>query len=175
MSKSVRPTAPSPASESAAQPLSEPRPERIRFYGTSWVDRSGGYRLRRVVLFTGALVGTVAGALLLTVGYGGMSGAETPGWLSALVALAFAICTALAFTRQWLRYTRPAPDTGVDEAAFRSINVVGFVGVLLAYALRGAVEAPGERLARASHEEALERHRRLVAKRSRNPARRKRR
>lgn len=180
MSKSVRPTVPSSASEPPAQSPSEPRPEPIRFYGTRWVDRSGGYRLRRVALFVGALLLTAAGALVLTLGYGGLAGAETPGWLGALVALAFAICTALAFVRQWLRYTRPAPEARGDEAradesAFRSLNVVGFVGVLAAYTLRSAVEAPGERLARASHEEALERHRRLVAKRSRNPARRERR
>ncbi|KAB8158864.1 hypothetical protein FH609_029150 [Streptomyces sp. 3MP-14] len=146
----------------------------MRFYGTSWVDRSGGYRLRRVGLFLGGLVLTLGGALVLTLGYGGLTGAETPGWLGALVALAFAICTALAFTRQWLGWSRPAPDAKVDESAFRSINVVGFVGVLAAYTLRSAVEAPGERLARARHEEALDRHRRLVAKRSRNPARRRR-
>ncbi|MDT0269576.1 hypothetical protein RM844_25155 [Streptomyces sp. DSM 44915] len=175
MSKSVQPTPGSsvPGHPSAAQ--EPPRPEPIRFYGTSWVERAGGYRLRRVALSVGGLLVTVAGALVLTLGYGGLAGAETPGWLAALVALAFAICTVLAFTRQWLRYTRPAPETQVDESAFRSINVVGFVGVLLAYTLRSAVEAPGERLLRADYEAALARHRRLVTKRSGNPARRGRR
>ncbi|UED88514.1 hypothetical protein K4G22_16780 [Streptomyces profundus] len=151
-----------------------PRPEPIRFYGTSWVDRSRGYRLRRAVLTLGSTALTVAGALVLIVGYSGLTGVETPGWLGVLVVIAFAICTVLAFTRQWLRFTKPQLDSGVDDSAFRSINVVGFIGVLFAYSLRSTVEAPGERLLRAEYEAALERHRKLVGKRSGNPARRRR-
>ncbi|WP_067226184.1 hypothetical protein [Streptomyces sp. NBRC 109706] len=173
MSKSAQPAQPTSASDRAPVSEDAPRPEPIRFYGTSWVDRSRGYLLRRVALTVGGAALTAAGALVLIVGYGGLTGVETPGWLGVLVILAFAICTVLAFSRQWLRFTRPQPDSQVDESAFRSINVVGFLGVLLAYSLRSAVEAPGERLARAEYEAALARHRRLVGKRSRNPARRR--
>jgi hypothetical protein len=147
-----------------------PRPEAIRFYGTCWVDHSRGYALRRAALGTAALLLAAAGALVVWLLFAGVGA----GWLRALVALALALCTAMAFVRTWSGYARPASGgDAADESAFRSIKVVGFVGVLLAYALRTTVEAPGERLRRLDHEAALERHRRANAKRSGNPARRR--
>ncbi|MEO3753334.1 hypothetical protein [Streptomyces sp. B6B3] len=153
-------------------PENAPRPASIRFYGTSWVERSGGYLPRRVGLGLVALLLAAGAAGLLTFVYAGLSGSGTAGWLRALVVLALAMCTAMAFLRTWGGYTRPRGGAEVDESAFRSIKVVGCVGVFLAYALRTAVEAPGERLRRQEYDAAVERHRRLVAKRSRNPSRR---
>ncbi len=151
----------------------EPRPEPIRFYGVSWVDHSGGYGARRAGLTLAALLLAAMGGTLLFLGYSGLDSSETAGWLRAMVVIAFAICTAMAATRTWIRYTRPAPENAVDESAFRSIKVVGFVGVFLAYALRSTVEAPGEKLRRLDYEAAVARHRRRTAKRSGHPARRR--
>ncbi|ARQ69387.1 hypothetical protein [Streptomyces marincola] len=149
----------------------EPRPEPIRFYGVSWVDRSGGYMARRVVLTVAALLLAVLGATVLWLGYAGLDDSGTAGWLRAMVVIAFAICTAMAGLRTWIRYTRPAPENAVDESAFRSIKVVGFVGVFFAYGLRSAIEAPGERLRRADYDAALDRYRRRTERRSGHPAR----
>jgi membrane protein implicated in regulation of membrane protease activity len=147
----------------------EPIPEAIRFYGTRWVDHSGGYALRRAALGLAALLLAAAGAALLVLLFAGVSA----GWLQALVVLALTLCTAMAFMRTWRRYTRPERPDAAEESAMRPIKLVGFVGVLLAYALRTAAEAPGEGLLRAEHEAELERHRRTTAKRSGNPARRR--
>jgi hypothetical protein len=158
------PPIPDPESDEA------PRPEAIRYYGTSWVDHSGGYALRRVGLGIAALLLAAAGGLLEFLVFAGVGAA----WLQGLAVLALALCSAMAFVRTWGGYARPAGDDArVDESAFRSIKVVGFVGVLVAYALRTATEAPGERLRRTGYEAALERHHRTIAKRSRNPARRR--
>jgi hypothetical protein len=152
----------------------EPTPDPLRFYGTTWVDRTGGYRARRVALTLAAAVLLAGGVLVLWLGYAGLHSAETAGWLRALVIVAFVMCGVMSFIRTWSGYTRPRSADAVDESAFRSIKVVGFVGVLLAYGLRSAVEAPGEKLARRDYEAALERHRRLVSRRSGHPARRRR-
>jgi hypothetical protein len=155
------------------EPDGAPRPEAIRFYGTRWVDHSGGYALRRVGLGIAALLLAAAGGLLEFLVFVSVGAA----WLRGLAALALALSSAMAFVRTWSGYARPAGAAGdearVDESAFRSIKVVGFVGVLVAYALRTATEAPGERLRRMDYEAALERHRRTIAKRTRNPARRR--
>ncbi|WP_059010828.1 hypothetical protein [Streptomyces specialis] len=164
----------SPQNPHTGAPGDAPRPDPIRFYGTSWVEHTGGYAARRAGLAVATALLTAAGALVLWLGYLGLRNSETAGWLRALVVLAFVICTVMAFMRTWAGYARPADDT-VDESAFRSIKVVGFVGVLLAYLLRTLVEAPGEKLRRMDYDAALDRHRRLTSKRSRNPARRKRR
>ncbi|MGP3971151.1 hypothetical protein [Streptomyces sp. 6N223] len=147
----------------------EPIPDAIRFYGTCWVDHSRGYALRRAGLGLGALLLAAAGATLLVLLFAGVGA----GWLRALVVLGLALASVMAFTHTWKGYTRPGPRDAAQESAFRSIKAAGFVGVLLAYALRTAVEAPGEGLRRADHEEALERHRRSLSRRSGNPARRR--
>jgi hypothetical protein len=51
-----------------------------------------------------------------------------------------------------------------------SLRIIGFIGVLLAYALRTCTEAPGEKLRRAEYEEARARHERLRTARTGNPA-----
>ncbi|WP_129841711.1 hypothetical protein [Streptomyces sp. RFCAC02] len=153
-------------------PDAEPRPDSIRFYGTTWVDHSGGYRVRRVLLALGSTVLTLVGAVVLWLCYVSLVGTDTASWLRSLVVLALVLCTAISFTRAWAGYTRPRPADAADESAFRSIRIVGFVGVLLAYALRSLVEAPGEKLLRLDHEAALDQYRRRTRKRSRNPSRR---
>ncbi|MEV1007707.1 hypothetical protein [Streptomyces sp. NPDC049881] len=167
MSKSARPPAPDADRE--------PAPDPIRFYGTTWVDHSGGYALRRVLLTLAATVLTLLGLLLLWLCVLALTGTDTASWLRSLVILALVLCTAITFTRAWTGYVRPRPANATDESAFRSIKIVGFVGLLLAYALRSTVEAPGEKLLRQDHEAALERHRRRTGRRSGNPKRRKRR
>jgi hypothetical protein len=87
------------------------------------------------------LLATV-GALVLRLVHEGMRQAESAGWLRMLIIVAFALCSAMAFTRTWSSYTRPL-DSRAEEHSFRSIKVIGFLGVLLAYAVRSAVEAAG--------------------------------
>lgn len=148
-----------------------PRPEPIRFYGTCWVDHSSGYLLRRIGLGVGALVAAVAGAMVLRLSYQGLFIAEVSGWMKMLVIVAFAVCSALAFSRTLSSYTR-GPESGstAPDSSMRSVKAVGFIGVLFAYAVRTAVEAPGEKLLRAEYEQALARHRRLRSSRTGNPA-----
>ncbi|GAA1927882.1 membrane protein [Streptomyces sodiiphilus] len=159
-------TAPGPADD-------EPRPEPIRFYGTSWVDHSRMYHLRRFLLGLGAVLLAALGALVLRSVHDGLLLSGTAGWLRILVVLAIALSSAMAFTRMWLMWNR-SHDRRTEDPGFRSILLVGFIGVLLAYGLRSALEAPGEKLLRRDYETALESHRRLNSKRSRNPARRRR-
>ncbi|HET6634431.1 MAG TPA: hypothetical protein VFH77_05320 [Streptomyces sp.] len=152
----------------------EPAPEPIRFYGTTWVDHSGGYAARRAGLVLAALALAALGALVLRLAYLGFAAGETGDTVNMLLVVAFAVCSSVGFTRTLNRYRR-RPDGTEDEArerSMRSILVVGFLGVLLAYAARTLVEAPGERLRREDYEEELARHR----KRSRRgkAARRKR-
>ncbi|RKN42914.1 hypothetical protein [Streptomyces hoynatensis] len=162
-----------PESPGSAEREEGPRPEPLRFYGTSWVDHSRHYGLRRAALTAGAALLTLAGVLVLWLGYVGLVGTGSGGWLGTLVVLAFVLCTALAFTRAWSGYVRAQPADGPDESQFRTIKVVGFVGLLLAYTLRSLAEAPGERLRRADYEAAVERHKRRTVRRSGNPARRR--
>ncbi len=139
-----------------------PRPEPIRFFGTTWVDHDGGYALRRVGAGLGALVAAAAGALVLRFGYEGLTIAKVGNLVNILVAVAFAVCTALAFRRTWEGFSRrpdPAGDAGA-ERSMQSMLLIGFIGSLLAYALRTLTEAPGEKLRRKEYEEAVARYER---------------
>ncbi|MCZ9344299.1 EamA/RhaT family transporter, partial [Streptomyces sp. TRM76130] len=79
---------------------------------------------------------------------------------------------ALAFGHTWGGFTtRPDPER---QASLRGLLTVGFVGSLLAYALRCLVEAPGERLHRAEYETARARHEKRATRRSGNPEKRRR-
>lgn len=162
---------PQPQPASAVDPEAEdlPQPEPIRFYGTSWVDHSRLYGLRRFALGLGAVLLATLGVVLLRLAYEGLYISESAPWLKMLMVVAFAICSSMAFTRTWASFKRPVPP---DEHAFRSIKAIGFVGLLLAYGLRSGIEAPGEALRRAHHEAALDQHRKAVSRRSGNPARR---
>ncbi|MBB1254502.1 hypothetical protein [Streptomyces alkaliterrae] len=152
-----------------------PAPEPIRFYGTTWVDHSGGYRLRRAGLALAAFAAAAAGALLLRFAYQGLEIAEVGTVLNLLVVLAFAACSSIAFSKTWGAYTKPrrVPRDQREESAERSlasVRMIGFIGVLLAYGIRTLVEAPGEKLRRAEHEEAVRLHERRRSARTGNPA-----
>ncbi|MBQ0868197.1 hypothetical protein ACH4RA_33000 [Streptomyces smyrnaeus] len=148
-----------------------PAPEPLRFYGTTWVDHSGGYALRRVALGVGAALAAVAGAFVLRFAYQGVVLADIGSWASVLLVVAFAVCSALAFSRTLTHYgRRPSEREASAESSMHSIRIVGFIGVLLAYALRTCVEAPGEKLHRAEYEAALDRHERQRTARTGNPA-----
>ncbi|GAA2607046.1 hypothetical protein [Streptomyces axinellae] len=150
---------------------SEPEPEPIRFYGTTWVDHSGGYLLRRTGLALAALLAAVAGAFVLRFAYQGVALADIGSWATILLVVAFAACSAMAFSRTLTFYgRRPDAREAATESSMHSIRLIGFIGVLLAYALRSCVEAPGEKLRRAEYEEARARHERLRTARTRNPA-----
>ncbi|MCE7083195.1 hypothetical protein [Streptomyces sp. ST2-7A] len=164
---------PIPPAAGGATPEERPEPRPIRFYGTSWVDHSRGYTPRRFALGLGAMILAAFGALVLRMGYEGLRINETAGWLTTLVVVAFAVCSAIAFTRTWAGWNRVG--AGADDPSFRSIKAVGFLGLLLAYALRSGIEAPGEGLRRREYEEELARWQQLTTRRSGNPARRARR
>ncbi|MDT0453276.1 hypothetical protein [Streptomyces hesseae] len=149
-----------------------PQPESIRFFGTTWVDHDGGYALRRAGVAVGSLAAAAAGAFVLRLGYEGLAIAKVGGLINAMVVVAFAICSALAFRRTWERFVR-RPEAPVDAAAERSMQslmMIGFLGTLLAYFCRSLVEAPGEKLHRAEYDRARARHERLRTTRTGNPA-----
>ncbi|MFR9676126.1 hypothetical protein [Streptomyces sp. TR06-5] len=153
-----------------------PRPGQLLFHGTTWVDHSGGYALRRLLLGLGALLLAAVGAVALRLAYQGLAVAQVGGTVRVMTVVTFAVCSSLAFSRSMKRWTR-RPDAldETRERAFRSLMIVGFIGVLLAYALRSLVEAPGEKLLREDYEQALARHRRRRSSRTGNPAKRRRR
>ncbi|WP_103500661.1 MULTISPECIES: hypothetical protein [Streptomyces] len=158
--------------QSVAEGDDAPKPEPIRFYGTSWVDHSRMYTLRRFGLGLAAVSLAALGILVLRLAYSGLYIADSAAWLTMLLVVAFAICSSVAFTRTWSSYKRPVPG---DEHAFRSIKAIGFIGILLAYGIRSGMEAPGEGLRRAHYDEATDLYRRRTSKRSGNPARRRKR
>ncbi|WP_432097380.1 hypothetical protein [Streptomyces sp. bgisy100] len=157
---------------SETQQPAAPRPEPIRFFGTTWVHHDGAYGLRRVGVAVGALAAAAAGAFVLRLGYEGLSIAAVGGFVSMLVVVMFAACNALAFRRAWEGFTRrpdPATDASV-ERSLQSVRMIGFIGVLLAWFCRAFVEAPGEKLHRAEYERECELHERRRAARAGNPA-----
>lgn len=161
-----------PEQQQDQRPLQDgPRPEPILFYGTRWVDRSDGYVLRRIALTVGAFVGTFVGALLFLLAYQGLAFSEAPSWINALVIVAIGLCTVIAFVKSWSGYVRPAEsrDESVDTS-MRSLRMIGFVGGLLAYALRSLVEAPGEKLLRTEYEAERRAYERRRVTRTGNPA-----
>ncbi|WP_407560165.1 hypothetical protein [Streptomyces sp. 184] len=154
-------------------PDDAPLPEPLRFFGTTWVDRSGGYWARRAGLAVLALALAVGGGFLLKVSYDGLQLADGGGIIQLLMIAAFAVCTSLAFTRTLGGFSRPH-EAGPADSSWRPIRVIGFVGVLLAYAVRSFVEAPGEGMLRKDYEHRLERYARRRSSRTGNPAKRKR-
>ncbi|GGS66844.1 EamA/RhaT family transporter [Streptomyces griseoviridis] len=149
-----------------------PRPEPLRFFGTTWVHHDGGYTARRLGLAAGALLLTAAGCLVLRVAYQGLQLADIGGFVTALVVVMFAVCGALAFGHTWGAFTtRPDP---ARQASLRGLLAIGFLGSLLAYALRCLTEAPGEKLHREEYEAARARHEKRATRRSGNPGNRRR-
>ncbi|MFF8381675.1 hypothetical protein ACF07V_36915 [Streptomyces sp. NPDC015661] len=149
-----------------------PQPEEIRFFGTTWVDHSGHYALRRAGLAAGALAAAVAACFVLRFAYEGLQIADVGGIVNTLVVLMFAICSAIAFARTWEGFVRRPADPAREEA-LRSLKAIGFIGSLLAYAARCCVEAPGEKLHRAEHEAAVASYEKRRSSRTGNPSTRK--
>ncbi|OEU93404.1 hypothetical protein [Streptomyces oceani] len=152
-----------------------PSPEPIRFFGTTWVDHTGGYALRRAGLVVGALALVLLGAFALRSAYEGLALAEVAGWVRGLVVVLFAVCSSVGFAHTLTGFGQRRPDTQKErerERSLRSLLLVGFIGVLFAYALRGLFEAPGERVLREEYDEAVRQHERRRTSRTGNPAKR---
>ncbi|WP_329275461.1 EamA/RhaT family transporter [Streptomyces sp. NBC_01451] len=152
-------------------PRPEPRPEPIRFFGTTWVDHDAGYTARRAGVAAGSLAATLASCLILGFAYEGLRIAEVGGVVTLLVLAMFAVCSALAFGHTWGAFTnRPDP---ARQASLRGLLAIGFVGSLAAYFLRSLKEAPGESLHRQEYEASRDQHARRTTRRTGNPARRR--
>lgn len=161
--------APQPAAAPQATPAG-PRPESIRFFGTTWLNHDGHYTPRRAAVTLGSLAALVASCLVLRLAYEGLQLAAVGGFVSVLVAVMFAVCSALAFGHTWGSYTkRPDP---ARQSSLRGLLMIGFLGSLSAYFLRSLKEAPGESLHRAEYTTARDQYARRTAKRTRNPAKR---
>ncbi|WP_324785521.1 EamA/RhaT family transporter [Streptomyces sp. H51] len=150
-----------------------PRPEPLRFFGTTWVNHDHGYGLRRTGAAVGSLAAAVASCLVLRFAYEGLQIADTGAFVTVLVVAMFAICSALAFRHTWDGFgARPDPQR---QASLRGLLAIGFVGSLLAYFFRSLTEAPGEKLHRQEYEAALARHAKRGARRTGNPSKKRRR
>ncbi|MFD3548937.1 hypothetical protein ACFWUW_25575 [Streptomyces sp. NPDC058655] len=149
-----------------------PEPEPIRFFGTAWVERDGGYAVRRAAAAVGSLAGAVASAYLLRFAYEGLELGNVGPFLSISVVVLFAIASSIAFAKTWESFSRrPAPSS--DESALKGLKAIGFIGSLIAYFLRCFVEAPGEKLRRAEYERAKVEFARRREARTGNPAARR--
>ncbi|MFI1014091.1 hypothetical protein [Streptomyces sp. NPDC020965] len=146
-----------------------PQPEPIRFFGTTWVDHDGGYGPRRAGVAVGALAAAVAGCLVLRFAYQGLVIAEVGGFVNMLVIVMFAVSSAIAFRKTWEGFGR-RPGGAATPDALRSLRLVGFVGVFLAYSFRALLEAPGEKLHREEYETARARYEKRRGTRTGNPA-----
>lgn len=150
-----------------------PRPEPLRFFGTTWVNHDNGYGIRRIGAAVGSLAAAAASCLVLRFAYEGVQLADTGAFVTVLVVVMFALCSALAFRHTWDSFgKRPDPDR---QASLRGLLAIGFVGSLLAYFFRSLTEAPGEKLHREEYEEALRQHAKRTSRRTGNPSRKKRR
>ena len=135
-----------------------PRPEPIRFFGTTWVDHDGGYGWRRAGLAAGSLLATAAGAFVLRFGFQGLADAKIGYFVNLLAIVGFAVCSALAFQRTWRGFSKRYTAADADAArSGQGLLAIGFLGTLLAYFFRSFSEAPGEGLHRAEYEAACER------------------
>ncbi|MDX3749772.1 EamA/RhaT family transporter [Streptomyces sp. AK08-02] len=149
----------------------DPRPEPLRFFGTTWVNHDAGYQARRVGVAAGSLTATIASCLILRFAYEGLRIAEVGGVVTLLVVVMFAVCSALAFGHTWGAFTTH-PDPA-RQASLRGLLTIGFVGTLTAYFLRSLKEAPGESLHRQEYEASRAQQTRRSTRRTGNPAKRR--
>ncbi|MER6036166.1 EamA/RhaT family transporter [Streptomyces sp. NPDC001835] len=150
-----------------------PRPEPLRFFGTSWVDHDHGYAARRAGVAAGSLAAAVVSCLVLRFAYDGLRIAGTGAFVTVLIIAMFAICSALAFRNTWEGFGRRHDPQ--RQASLRGLLAIGFVGSLLAYFFRALTEAPGEKLHREEYDKAREEYERRSSRRTGDPSRRKRR
>ncbi|MFF8474377.1 EamA/RhaT family transporter [Streptomyces sp. NPDC015414] len=150
-----------------------PRPEPLRFFGTSWVDHDHGYAARRAGVAAGSLAAATASCLVLRFAYDGLQIAGTGAFVTVLIIAMFAICSALAFRNTWEGFGRRHDPQ--RQASLRGLLAIGFVGSLLAYFFRALTEAPGEKLHREEYDKAREEYERRSTRRTGDPSRRKRR
>jgi amino acid transporter len=146
-----------------------PRPEPLRFFGTTWVAHDDGYLFRRIGVAVGSLAAVIVSCLVLRFAYQGLQIADIGSFVTVLVVVMFAISSAMAFGHSWEGFGKRA-DTD-RTANLRGLLAIGFVGTLAAYFVRSLIEAPGEKL----HREAYETARKQYERRSRNPAKKRRR
>lgn len=146
-----------------------PRPEPIRFFGTTWLARGGGYALRRAAVCVGSLAAAVGGCFLLRFAFEGLEIAKAGSFVGVLVIVMFAVCSAIAFRKTWEGFSKRPADPARDES-LRSLKMIGFIGSLTAYFLRSLAEAPGEGLRRGEYETAVTAYERRRTARTRNPA-----
>ncbi|MEU3835967.1 hypothetical protein [Streptomyces microflavus] len=149
-----------------------PRPEPIRFFGTTWVDHDGGYGLRRAGVAVGSLATAVAACFVLRFAYQGLEIAEVGSLVGMLVIVMFAICSAIAFRKTWDGFGA-RPKDPAREDTLRGLKSIGFIGSLLAYFFRSLIEAPGEKLRRTEYESARAQFEKRRSARTGNPAARK--
>ncbi|MET7289151.1 EamA/RhaT family transporter [Streptomyces sp. NPDC005573] len=148
-----------------------PRPEDLRFFGTSWVNHDQGYGARRAGVAVGSLAAAAASCFVLRLAFQGVRIAGTGSFVSVLVVVMFAICGVLAFRNTWEGFGRRQDPQ--RQASLRGLLAVGFIGSLLAYFVRSLTEAPGEKLHRAEFEKAREEFGRRSSRRTGNPSKRK--
>ncbi|MFG2514872.1 EamA/RhaT family transporter [Streptomyces sp. NPDC048584] len=150
-----------------------PQPEPIRFFGTTWVGHTGGYAARRAGVAVGSLAAAAAACFVLRIAYQGLQIADIGSFVTVLMIVMFAICSALAFRHTWSAFaTRPDPER---QASLRGLLAIGFIGSLVAYFFRSLTEAPGERLHRAEYDTARAEYEKRTTRRSGNPSKKRRR
>ncbi|MFB8444329.1 hypothetical protein ACFC7A_35335 [Streptomyces niveus] len=149
-----------------------PRPEPLRFFGTTWLAHDGGYTARRAAVAVGSLAAAVGACLLLRFAYQGLTIADASPFIGILVIVMFSVCSAIAFRKTWEGFSKRPVDRAREEQ-LRSLKGIGFIGSLVAYFLRSLTEAPGERLRRTEYETAVARYERRRTTRTGNPAARK--
>ncbi|MEW2298198.1 EamA/RhaT family transporter [Streptomyces sp. NPDC006743] len=160
-----------PAGSPATGPTG-PRPEPLRFFGTAWVHHDNGYALRRAGVAAGSLLAAAAACFVLRFAFEGIQIANSGAFVTLLVVVMFAVCSALAFGHTWGGFSkRPDPER---QSSLRGLLAIGFIGSLLAYFFRSFTEAPGEKLHRREYEEAREQFERRATRRSGNPSRKRR-
>lgn len=109
---------------------------------------------------------------MLRLAYEGLQLAAVGGFVSILVVVMFATCSVLAFGHTWGAFTkRPDP---ARQSSLRGLLTIGFLGSLTAYFLRSLKEAPGESRHREEYTAARRQYDRRTAKRTKNPAKRRR-
>ena len=159
--------------EGTAGSTGGPRPEPLRFFGTTWVNHDNGYTSRRIGVAAGSLAAAAASCVVLRLAYQGLQLADSGAFVTVLIVAMFAICSALAFRNTWDGFSkRPDP---ARQASLRGLLAIGFVGSLLAYFFRSLTEAPGENLHRGEYEAALKQHEKRSTRRTGNPSKKRRR